>query len=79
MTHGATFSLPRHPLDIKPTGNVYTATKSLSTPFWQLPDELVVQILEYLDPKSLLRVGTTCKALFAFSRLDEFWKAFYIM
>ena len=73
-----TFSLPRHPFDIKPSGNVYTATKSLSTPFWQLPDELVIRILEFLDPRSLLRLSSTCRTLFALSRLDEFWKAFYI-
>ena len=74
-----TFSLPRHPLDIKPAGNVYTATTKPGIPFWQLPDELLLQILEHLDPRSLLHLGATCKALFAFSRLDELWKTFCTM
>ena len=77
--HNSSFSLPRHPLGVKPAGNVYTATTKLHIPFWRLPDELVIEILEYLDPVSLLRLGLSCKALYAFSRLDELWKAFCIL
>jgi hypothetical protein len=72
------FSLPRHPLDVKPTGNAYTSRKSLDNPFQYLPDELLIQILEQLKPKELLNIGLTCKTLFAFSRVDDFWKTFCI-
>ena len=72
------FYLPRHPLDIKPSGNAYTIAKSIRSPFQQIPDELLIQILELLNPKDLLRLGQTSKALFAFSRNDELWKAFCI-
>jgi hypothetical protein len=72
------FTLPRHPLGIKAAGNVYTNARTLRGPFLQLPHELIVQILEHLSPKDLLRVGCTSRALFAFSRLDELWKAICI-
>lgn len=68
--------LPLHPLGVKPAGNAYTSTQSLSNPLQSLPDGLVVQILELLDFRSLLDLGRVCKALFAFSRMDELWKTF---
>ncbi|KAL9113477.1 MAG: hypothetical protein Q9227_002518 [Pyrenula ochraceoflavens] len=42
--------------------------------FCQLPDELLELCLELLDWKSLLRLGSTCRALFAFSSNDDLWK-----
>ena len=76
--------VPLHPLMIKPAGNAYAATaikeniKSAAGIFSAVPDELLVQIIECLDGESLQRLGSTCKALYAFTRLDELWKQFCI-
>lgn len=74
-------TVPPHPLRIKPSGNAYTATKNLKSAaglFAALPDELLVQVFEFLDATSLGRIGATCKALYAFSRLEDLWKTLYI-
>lgn len=74
--------LPPHWNRIKPSGQVYLATENIKTaagPFSMLPDELIVHLLEYLDILSVLRFGSTCKALWAFSRLDEsLWRYKFI-
>ena len=70
-----------HPLGIKPSGNAYTAQKNVKSATGRLcflPDEILVQILEFLDTPSLKAIGGTCKALYAFSRLDEIWKTICI-
>lgn len=69
--------IPSHPLRIKPAGNLYTATENIKLAagsFARLPDELIIQVLESLDAASLRRLGCLCKALYAFSRLEELWK-----
>ena len=75
-------TVPSHPLRIKPAGNAYTATENIKLavgPFFAaLPDEVLVQVLESLDAASLMRLGSTCKALYAFSRLEELWKTLCI-
>lgn len=66
----------RHPLSIKPSGNAYAAGKNLkwaAGAFSCLPDELILQVFEYLDATTLTKVAT-CKALYAFSRSDDLWK-----
>ena len=74
--------VPPHPQGIKPSGQVYLAEKDIKTAagfFSVLPDEVIAQILDSLDIPSLLQVGLTCKALWAFSRLDEsLWRTRYI-
>lgn len=73
--------LPPHPFGIKPTGNLYTASenaKSAAGLFSVLPDEVILQIFEFLTDRLLLRLGATCKALYAFSTLDELWKTLLI-
>ena len=70
-------TVPAHPVGIKPTGNAYNATRNLKSAagvFVDLPDELLVQVFEYLDARSLQRIGCTCKAMYAFSRLEDLWK-----
>lgn len=70
-------TVPLHPLRIKPAGNAYTATENIKHALgnlFALPDELLVQILEFLDAASLNQLGCTCKALYAFSRLEDLWK-----
>ena len=70
-------TVPSHPVGVKPTGNAYNATKNLKSVtgfFVALPDELIVQVLEHLDAGSLQKIGCTCKAMYAFSRLEDLWK-----
>ena len=70
-------TVPSHPAGVKPTGNAYNATKNLKSAtgsFVVLPDELLVQVLEFLDARSLKTIGCTCKAMYAFSRLEDIWK-----
>ena len=70
-----------HPLKIKPAGNAYAAngnSKSEAGLLAKLPDELLVQILEYLDATALQRIQCTCRALYAFSRLEDLWKTLFV-
>ena len=74
-------TVPSHPLRIKPRGNAYTATddiKLAAGSFTALPDEVLIQLLEFLDATSLKRLGFACKALYAFSRHEELWKTLCI-
>ncbi|KAI1808301.1 hypothetical protein F4811DRAFT_501883 [Daldinia bambusicola] len=75
-------SIPVHPLGVKPLGNLYfasgpTARQSLGL-LIQLPDEMILQILEYFDIQTLKDVGSTCRFLYAFCHLDELWKALFL-
>jgi hypothetical protein len=70
-----------HPLGVKPLGNVYTASsnsKENAGYFAQLPDELLAHFLETLDARELRGLGASCRALYAFSRADDLWKALFI-
>lgn len=74
-------TVPPHPLGIKPTGNAYIATGNIKPAagfFMRLPDELIIQVLEFLDATALQRLGSTCKALYAFSRFEDLWKTLCI-
>ena len=74
-------AVPPHPLAIKPVGNAYTATENLKThcgSFARLPDELLNHIFESFDAEALTRLGSTCRALYAFTRLDELWRALFV-
>nr|POE49472.1 f-box protein [Quercus suber] len=71
----------RHPLGVRPAGNALTATVNLkpaSGSFAALPDELLAQFLEYLGAVDLLRLGGSCKALYAFTRNEELWRALFV-
>lgn len=75
-------SIPVHPIGVKPLGNRYlalgpSARLSLGS-VDQLPDEMILQILEYLDASSLMNLGSTCRFLYAFCQLDELWKALFL-
>lgn len=70
-------TVPSHPAGVKPAGNAYNATRNLKSAtgiLVGLPDELLVQVFEYLDARSLQNIGCTCKAMYAFSRLEDIWK-----
>jgi len=74
-------AVPPHPLDIKPAGNAFTASENIKARcgyFARLPDELLNHILESFDADILLRLGSTCRALYAFTRLDELWRALFV-
>jgi hypothetical protein len=74
-------SVRRHPLGLRPSGNAYTADINLKDscgPFAILPDELIAQLLEILQPEDLLRLGGTCRALHAFTRNEELWRTLFV-
>ncbi|KAI0842106.1 Clavaminate synthase-like protein [Hypoxylon sp. FL0890] len=75
-------SIPAHPMGVKPLGNQYlvsgpTARHSLGS-LGRLPDEMILQVLEYLDIPSLKGIAFTCRFLYAFCHLDELWKALFL-
>ncbi|PVI08036.1 Clavaminate synthase-like protein [Periconia macrospinosa] len=74
-------AVPTHPLHIKPAGNAYTASENVKTrsgSFSQLPDEVLSLLLESFDAETLIRLGSTCRALYAFTRLEELWRALFV-
>lgn len=81
LTEDRLLTVPLHPLGIRPAGNAYTAIKNIKSSaglFSTLPDELIVQVLEFLRHRPLLVLGFTCKALYAFCRFDDLWKTLFI-
>ncbi|GMG26908.1 unnamed protein product [Aspergillus oryzae] len=55
-------AIPGHPLGVKPSGNALLAQENLRAAigtFNLLPDELILILLEFLDGRSLLRIGQT--------------------
>lgn len=74
-------ALPSHPLGVKPAGNAYTASEDIKSrcgSFAMLPDELLSHILESFDADTLIPLGSTCRALYAFTRLDELWRTLFV-
>ncbi|KAE8321763.1 hypothetical protein BDV39DRAFT_210459 [Aspergillus sergii] len=74
-------AIPGHPLGVKPSGNALLAQENLRAAigtFYLLPDELILVLLEFLDGRSLLSIGQTCKAFYAFTRAEDFWKSLFI-
>ena len=74
-------AVPPHPLGIRPAGNAYTATQNIKAncgSFARLPDELLNHIFESFDADALIRLGSTCRALYAFTRFDELWRALFV-
>jgi hypothetical protein len=71
----------RHPLGLRPSGNALTSTVNLKSSFGlfaYLPDEVLSQFLEYLDPSTLLRFGGTCRGIYAFTRNEELWRTLFV-
>ncbi|QIW95312.1 hypothetical protein AMS68_000830 [Peltaster fructicola] len=71
----------RHPLGVRPSGNAYTASvnaKDCAGSFATLPDELLATLFDYLLAADLLRLGATCRALHAFTRNEELWRALFV-
>ncbi|KAF2442269.1 Clavaminate synthase-like protein [Karstenula rhodostoma CBS 690.94] len=77
----AAATVPPHPQGVRPAGNAYTATENIKAncgSFARLPDELLNHIFESFDAETLRRLGGTCRALYAFTRLDELWRALFV-
>jgi hypothetical protein len=76
-------SIPTHALGVKPLGNRYLSkgpnAKASSGSWGVLPEEMVMLVLEQMDARSLLSLGSTCKFLFAFCHSDELWKALFLL
>lgn len=73
-------AIPGHPMGVKPSGNALLAAENLRDAigtFGILPDDLILTLLEFLDGPSLLRIGRTCKAFYAFTRAEELWKGLF--
>jgi hypothetical protein len=75
-------SVPPHPLGIKPLGNKYFSSgadaRRLIGVLQALPDEMLMQLLEYVDERSLRLLGYTCKFLFACCTADDVWKTIFL-
>lgn len=81
LTEDETRVLPPHPVGVKPAGNAFSAvenSKVMAGLFLSLSDELILQVLEFLDHWSLLRLGASCKLFYAFCRFDDLWKTLFI-
>jgi hypothetical protein len=75
--------LVSHPLGVRPEGNAYADhsgadLRANAGLFRQLPDELLSYFLEYLAPTDLVSVGSTCRVLYAFTRVDDLWKSIFV-
>ncbi|KAL3477521.1 hypothetical protein BJX99DRAFT_257338 [Aspergillus californicus] len=73
--------IPGHPLGVKPSGNALLAAENLRNvigTFGLWPDELISILLEFLDCSSLLQLGRSCKAFYAFTRAEDLWKTLFI-
>ncbi|KAI6791018.1 putative F-box and JmjC domain protein [Hortaea werneckii] len=71
----------RHPLGVRPSGNALTSSVNLKAAcgtLAALPDELLIQLLETFEAPDLLRLGGTCRALYAFTRSEELWRALFV-
>jgi len=76
-------SIPTHPLGVKPLGNKYfssgdDARNSLKGHLGVLPDEMLMQLLEFLDQRTLKILGYTCRFLFAACMSDDLWKSIFL-
>lgn len=74
-----------HPLGIKPSGNALLSPERAARArsgglgaFAALPDELVLEILTLLLPRTLFRLQAVSRAFFVFSRHQALWKVHYI-
>ena len=75
-------AVPPHPLGVKPLGNAYTAKQNIKLAagyFSHVPDEIIIEILEWLDSHALVELEKTCKALYAFCHHDEIWRSLFIL
>ena len=73
--------IPRHPLGVRPSGNALGADRNLSHStgtFQNLPDELLLALLQWLDEPELLNLGESCRAFYAYTTHDQLWRDLWI-
>ena len=71
-----------HPLGVKPSGNALAASENAAGSiggFGGLPDETIMVLLEWLDSRSLLNLGASCRSFYAYTTWDQLWKDLFIM
>ncbi|KAL8243742.1 hypothetical protein R6Q59_010000 [Mikania micrantha] len=67
----------KHPLGVKPSGNALTSKTNLQMAMGSLamlPDSIILLLFEFLDVPSLVNIGFTCRACFAYSTYDSLWR-----
>ena len=72
----------RHPFGIRPAGNAITSNQNAAQnmgSFGELPDSLLLLLLEFLDQTSLANLGSTCRGLYAFCSFDPLWREIAVM
>ncbi|TQS34638.1 hypothetical protein Golomagni_04970 [Golovinomyces magnicellulatus] len=78
---GSPTLIPKHPSGIRPLGNQFLSrinVKIFAGFFRKFPEVLLVTLLESFNPITLLKLGSTCKYLHAFCRLDSLWRTLYM-
>lgn len=78
-------AVPKHPLNIKPLGNIILAKddelakigKSAGLLFQKLSDELILKIFGLLDKNDLINCSKVSKFWYAFSTFDDLWRSLY--
>ncbi len=74
--------IPPHPLRTKPLGNRFYSNVPDARQFLgvmqALPDEMLMQLLEFLDQRTLRLLGSTCRFLYAHCRSDDLWKSIFL-
>ncbi|ODV83631.1 hypothetical protein CANARDRAFT_9450 [[Candida] arabinofermentans NRRL YB-2248] len=80
-------NLPKHPLGIKPSGNLLISTdeqlskinQSMGLIFAHLSDELILKVIGYLDNTTdLCNLMSSSKFFYGFISFDEIWKNLYL-
>ena len=75
-------SIPSHPLGVKPLGNRFFSSgrnaREHTGTLGQLPDEMLLHFLDYVDASSMKALGYSCRFLFAFCYLDDLWKSHFL-
>ena len=78
---GKLSAIKPHPLGVRPSGNALTSAVNLRASigtFNILSDETLSSFLEWLDTSSLLALGSTCRALYAFTSNEDLWRNLFI-
>lgn len=77
--------ISKHPLGIKPSANAYLADSkdlenignSAGTLFKKLPDDIILNVLSYLDVADLVNASHVSKFWYAYATFDDLWRTLY--
>lgn len=78
-------NVPKHPLGIKPSGNIILAKdedlkligESAGALFSKLPDDVILNILGMLNKKDLSKASQVSRFWYAYATFDELWRNMY--